>query len=128
MPAIGPGLTQSRLYANSHPCKSISSKIPSLEELSDGENFFALGKEVFEFQCIFRRSSKARRINIRVTEPRKIILTLPNGVSRETGKEFVKKQGAWIRKNSLLVPRRQTLASYLTKGSEVCIEDVSKKR
>lgn len=86
-----------------------------------------LGKEIFEFQCTFRRSSKARRINIRVTEPRKIILTLPKGVSEETGKEFVKKQGAWIRKNSLLVPRRQTLASYFTKGSEVCIEDVSKK-
>ena len=81
------------------------------------------GDEVFHFDCLIRRSSRAKRINLKVLEPRKVVLTIPPWSSIAGGKKFLAQQRNWVREKSLQLPQPKTLSEYLLEGGSVCLDE-----
>lgn len=81
------------------------------------------GDEVFHFECLIRRSSRAKRINLKVPEPRKVILTIPPWSSIAGGKEFLAQQKIWVREKSLQLPQPKTLAEYFLEGGSAWLDE-----
>ena len=67
--------------------------------------------EDFQLECLFRRSSRARYISLRLIEEKKAILTLPNWATLSEGRNFIQKKENWIRRNSDNYPITEQLSS-----------------
>ena len=78
--------------------------------------------ERFEIECCIRRSAIARRINLKVPEPQRVILTLPKWASLKNGRNFLMKNGGWIREKSKQLPEPKTLAEYFMESKNVWID------
>ena len=76
----------------------------------------------FEVECCIRRSTLARRIHLKVPEPQRVILTLPKRASLRNGRNFLMKNGGWIREKSKQLPEPKTLAEYFKESNNVWID------
>ena len=85
------------------------------------------GDKVFDFECVIRRSSRSKRINIKVPEPQKVILTIPRWSSIAGGKEFLAQQKDWVRTKSLQVPKPKKLSEYFLEGQPIWLDEAARQ-
>jgi predicted metal-dependent hydrolase len=52
-----------------------------------------------DFSYTIKSSQRAKHISIKITQDKDVVLTLPRGVSKSFGLDFLKKKTLWIRKN-----------------------------
>ena len=83
--------------------------------------------EIFDAQCFFRRSAKAKRISLKVPEPGKVILTIPRWASEVKGREFLYKSRDWIRKKSSALQPVKTLKQYFDQPREVWLDSTPRE-
>lgn len=76
---------------------------------------------VYEVSCLVKRSSRARRINIRVESREKIVLTLPHWASASKGFKFIEEQTEWLAKRIENIPLQVELNQYFAEGGKVWI-------
>ena len=79
--------------------------------------------EDFQLECLFRRSSRARYISLRLIEEKKAILTLPNWATLSEGRNFIQKKENWIRRNSENYPITEKLSSYFSAGAKIWLDE-----
>jgi len=88
-----------------------------------------------EVLCQIKRSSRARRIALRVQSKEKVTLTLPRWASIQQGHDFLHQQKEWLAKRIEQLPSMVSLAQYfsergmvwLTPGSRKLSWDISEK-
>jgi predicted metal-dependent hydrolase len=73
-------------------------------------------------ECVLRRSSRARRINLRVTSRDRAILALPNRLPWSEAFSFLANQREWLRKKTLEFPSVTRLEEHFRRGGKVCLD------
>jgi predicted metal-dependent hydrolase len=74
-------------------------------------------------ECVLRRSTRARRINLRVTSREMAILTLPKCSSWSSGVSFLASHREWLRKKTLGFPSVTRLDEYFSEGGKVWLNE-----
>jgi len=85
------------------------------------------GDEVFDFECLIKRSTRSKRINLKVSEPQKVILTIPRWSSVAGGKKFLAQQKDWVREKSLQLPKPKPLSEYFREGQSIWLDEAARK-
>ena len=82
-----------------------------------------IGDEGTRFvECVLRRSSRARRINLRVTSRDRAILALPNRLSWSEAFSFLANQREWLSKKTQEFPSVTRLDEYFRRGGKVSLD------
>jgi hypothetical protein len=82
-----------------------------------------IGDEGTRFvECVLRRSSRARRINLRVTSRDRAILALPNRLSWSEAFSFLANQREWLSKKTQEFPSVTRLDEYFRRGEKVSLD------
>jgi predicted metal-dependent hydrolase len=81
----------------------------------------------FEVLCQIKRSSRARRITLRVESKEKVTLTLPNWASIQQGYDFLHQQEEWLVKRIEKLPSMVSLTHYFSDQGRVWLTPGARK-
>ena len=73
--------------------------------------------------CRIRRSSRARRINIRVLSDGEVVLTLPRRCSKHDGVAFLQSKSRWVERKLSEPSPNPSLEQHFESGGRVYVDD-----
>lgn len=74
--------------------------------------------------CELRKSSRSRRINLRLKTPGSALLTFPQRMAWKEAEKFLQQQTDWLQRKSLEFPVRISLSDYFSGGGCICLDSI----
>ena len=85
---------------------------------------FCEGSNLRMVSCELRKSSRTRRINLRLKSPNLALLTFPRGMAWQEAENFLHDHKVWIQQKSLEFPVSISLVQHFLNGGTICLSPI----